>query len=72
MKKFRSFSFYLWILIFKILLSKITVFELNLVKFKYWLNKLLKMELKNKADENVENGEKLMGLCYLDNKLKWY
>lgn len=30
------------------------------------------MELKNKADENVENGEKLMGLCYLDNKVKWY
>lgn len=30
------------------------------------------MEFKNKADENVENGEKLMGLCYPVNKLKWY
>lgn len=30
------------------------------------------MILKNKADENVENGEKLMGLSYLVNRLKWY
>lgn len=31
-----------------------------------------KIVLKNKADENVENGEKLMGLNYLVSRLKWY
>lgn len=30
------------------------------------------MVLKNKADKSTKNGEKLMGLSYLVNRLKWY
>lgn len=57
----------------------------SLVKWLYWNLILLssnidsvhglydqKMVLKSKADENAENGEKLIGLNSLVNKLRWY